>query len=87
MEIVIKIPKKEYNIIKKSKGPMTWAEHLIKEGTPLSENHGRIIDESKITSVYYHIETYENGLCLHHTVIDGTNAPTIIEADEAESEE
>ena len=54
-------------------------------GTPLPEHHGRIIDESKITSVYYHEENYDrNTVRCYHTVIDGTDAPTIIEGSESE---
>lgn len=44
IELVIKMPEDEYNIIKKSKRPMTWAEHLIANGTPLPKGHGRLID-------------------------------------------
>lgn len=35
VELVIKIPEEEYNIIKKSNAPMSWAEYLIKNGIPL----------------------------------------------------
>lgn len=57
------------------------AEAII-NGTPLPGHHGRIIDESKIERVYYHIENSENKrFRLEYTVIDGTDAPTIIEPD------
>ena len=39
IELVIKIPEDEYNIIKKSNSPMTWVEHLIANGTPLPKGH------------------------------------------------
>ena len=44
MQIVIDIPEEEYNIIKNSKRPMVWAEHLIAEGKPLPKGHGRLGD-------------------------------------------
>ena len=53
----------------------------ILDGTPLPKWHGRIIDESKITSVYYHEETYKSTVRNYHTVIDGTDAPTILDAE------
>lgn len=43
-EVVIKIPEEEYEIIKACTAPMTWIEHLIKNGTPLPKGHGRLID-------------------------------------------
>ena len=48
---------------------------IIRNGMSLSKGHGRIIDESQITGTF----TWDNGYieCF---------APTIIEADKAESE-
>lgn len=40
--LIIKIPEKEYNILKNSKMPMTWAEHLISKGIPVPEGHSFI---------------------------------------------
>jgi len=52
----------------------------IRNCTPIPEPHGKIIDESKIKTIYYHMETSENErFHLEHVVIDGTDAPTIIE--------
>lgn len=78
IELVIKIPEDEYNIIKKSKAPMGWVEHLIANGTPLPKGHGRLIDADALWKkwVFDAIGKQE---------ID--DAPTIIEADKAESEE
>ena len=96
IELVIKMPEEQYNMILLSdktamsecvsKEAMMYA---IKNGTQLPEGHGRIIDESKVTSVYYHEEGGEPGsIAFRRIVIDGTNAPTIIEADnESEDEE
>lgn len=80
MEIVIDIPEMLYEKIQNRKADKRTLETVILRGKPLPENHGRIIDESKITSVYYHEENYNrNTVRLYHTVIDGTDAPTIIE--------
>lgn len=48
IQLVINIPKDEYNIIKKSNAPMTWAEHLIANGTPLPKGHGDLIDRNAL---------------------------------------
>lgn len=57
-------------------------EDAVYNSTPLPKGHGRIIDESKITSIYYHEGTAKQGaIALKWGVIDGTDAPTIIEAD------
>lgn len=83
MQIVINIPDEEYNIIKKSKAPMSWAEHLIKNGTPLPKGHGRLLDEKDI------LDTENNDGGWYDLVdmpdyISGVKA--IIEADKTESE-
>ena len=60
----------------------------IRKGTPLPEHHGRIIDESQIKSVYYHEEAVMmKGFQLKNLVLDHTDAPTIIEADEGSDSE
>lgn len=57
----------------------------IRNGTPLPEHHGRIIDESKIHTVYTHTETnINNDIKSIRTIITRTDAPTIIEGSEAE---
>lgn len=78
VEVVIKIPKyylthpQDYSCL----------AECVRRGTPLPKGHGRIIDESEITSIYYHEEKAEQGaINFRGTVIDGTDAPTIIEAD------
>ena len=54
----------------------------IMKGTPLPKRHGRIIDESKINKVYaYKEEAIANNIKAINTMITGTDAPTIIEAD------
>ena len=59
MQVVIGIPEEEYNIIKKSNAPMTWAEHLIKNGTPLPKGHGDLIDVNRKITVPIYDEQYE----------------------------
>lgn len=81
MQIVIDIPEEEYKIIKNCTAPMTWAEHLIKDGTPLPKGHGDLIDVDNITSI-----TLEDSLhCLtwkRDSEIDCyIDAPTIIQAE------
>jgi hypothetical protein len=49
---MIDISEEEFEIIKNSNRPLYYAEHLIKNGTPLPKGHGRLIDESKITKCY-----------------------------------
>lgn len=48
IELVIKIPEEEYEIIKNCTAPMLWIEKLIKNGTPLPKGHGDLKDISKI---------------------------------------
>lgn len=81
IELVIKISEENYNIIKNYKAPMSWAEHVIKNGTPLPKGHGRLIDADDIRVIELeddlHIIRHEKGDGID-TYID---APTIIEAD------
>lgn len=46
MQILINIPEEEYKIIKNYTAPMTWAERLIKNGTPLPKGHGDLVDRA-----------------------------------------
>lgn len=96
MKIVIDIPENTYKRIQ-ALAINNYFEHdicgnsmqRIANGTPLPKGHGRIIDESKITSIYYHEEeARQEAIRVNYLVIDGTDAPTIIEADkESEGEE
>lgn len=76
MQIVINIPDEEYEIIKKSNAPMSWAEHLIKNGVPLPKGHGAIKDVSQIEIPMCEDKTYEKWV-----QVAINSAPTIIEAD------
>ena len=78
MEIVIKIPEEDY--IKISNSNPSYADdfnlyYAIKNGTPLPEHHGRLIDADALTEKAPEIQEYLDVL-----------APTIIEADKEESE-
>ena len=44
IELLIKIDEEEYEIIKACTSFMSWAEYLIKNGTPLPKGHGRLGD-------------------------------------------
>ncbi len=79
IELVIKLSEEEYKIIKNYTAPMTWAEHLIKSGTPLPKGHGRLGDldtlEALIKDEILRHDLNEYG-CLHLV----KHTPTIIEA-------
>ena len=57
MQIVIDVPKQEYNILKNLKIPMTWAEHLIAKGVPLDDVKAVIAEEICLTDNPYTKET------------------------------
>ena len=83
MQIVIDIPEDVYTRLfdngiqdnEISVDDVCEMARAIRLGTPLPKGHGRIIDESQVTGTF----TWDNGFieCF---------APTIIEADKAESE-
>lgn len=84
MEIVIKIPEGLKDVFENRTVTALDVEEMrmaIKNGTPLPEHHGRLIDESKITKCYMPVNQFDvRGI--------RTDAPTIIEADkESENEE
>lgn len=94
IEIVIKIPDEEYNnICLMHKDTIANVYDWIANGIQLPKGHGRIIDESKITQTEWEMIEEEIESHLHDTIIHryrifkGSNAPTIIKADKAESEE
>ena len=80
VEVVIKIPKyylthpQDYSCL----------AECVRRGIPLPKGHGRLIDEERISLSGIHFETERD----HAMMIGRLNsAPTIIEADKAESEE
>ncbi|MCR4802395.1 MAG: hypothetical protein K5895_05250 [Lachnospiraceae bacterium] len=94
IELMIKLPKGIYVASQmldiKPDDVVQIPLEVIANGTPLPKGHGKIIDESRITEVY--IETtekeYIHGVLIPPRIkIVGTNATTIIEADNVKSEE
>lgn len=87
VELVIKIPEKEYNIIKNSSGFMTLAESLIKNGIPLPQGHGRllILSEDAVKRELTHLEFSCQSWISDVGLSDATVA--IIEEDKMESED
>lgn len=93
MKIVIEIDDARFKDIQRiaevqlERNHFQTAEQIIANGTPLPKGHGRLIDESQITQVRYHDYISKvDGWQIPHCFIDGTDAPTIIEAD-TESED
>lgn len=89
MHVVIDIPEEEYNIIKKSIAPMTWIEHLIKDGTPLPKGHGDLKDMNSLLDrigLEDNDSNREDNVGEIITLEDFDYIPTIIPAD-TESEE
>lgn len=82
MEIVIKIPEEIYSHTQEYEVGVFNQENdtklfmAIKNGTPLPEHHGRIIDETQIHKCGWNY-------IKHHAK---TDAPTIIEAEGSDSE-
>lgn len=99
MKLMINISEEDYETAKKVEALYgEWRNDVtsrslkaIANGIPLPKGHGKIIDESQITEVYTQTTEarYFNKVFSipPRIVISGTNAPTIVEADKAESEE
>ena len=103
IELVIKIPEHDKNVIKRfvqgdgcEDFPPSIIEDLIRAvyfGTPLPKGHDRLIEANSVDKIVKPIEpsdagwgmSAETAIRLIHDAFD--KAPTIIEADTAESEE
>lgn len=82
MQIVIDIPDGCYEELNNGQFPVQDAYRLvawIKDGIPLPEKHGRIIDESQIRHIVRFSERELYGDKIRYVKV--TDAPTIIEAD------
>lgn len=79
MKIVIEISDEDYKAIAKGYLPFGAIADAIRNGTPLPEHHGRIIDESQIKHIDCHTEQELYGAKIRY--VKTTDAPTIIEAD------
>lgn len=88
MKIVIDIPEEKYEYINVLNDGITDYQTTlllylaVKNGTPLPEHHGRIIDESQIRYIDCHTEQELYGDKIRY--VKTTDAPTIIEADRGE---
>lgn len=80
MQIVIDIPEEAYDFIKRTSYHTRSLYEAIKNGTPLPKGHGRLIDADALLRKHTEFDAYP----FPSTTIN--NAPTIIEADKAESE-
>lgn len=84
IELVIKIPEEDYERIKNS-DDMNF--NVIKNGTPLSKGHGRIIDYGYVVDAiddWINAEEYRYTNATDYLRKRIANAPTIIEADKGE---
>ena len=94
IELVIKIPEKDYIKISNSNPSYTDDFNLyyaIKNGTPLPKGHGRIGDLNKLESEMYHeafetdteLQKWDSGCWIRYKMFENAiaNAQTIIEAD------
>ena len=95
IELVIKIPEKDYKCLKESEG-CRWSKSIIDgviNGTPLPKGHGRLIDSDaldidNLNRAYGDNFELDFGRLYTTDVVDMIdNAPTLIEADTSESEE
>ena len=89
IELVIKIQEEEYERFKKNQKKEYTASmldvNIIANGTPLPKGHGRLIDANRLRSMYSINRANFNTVVGIQKWID--EAPTIIEADDSESEE
>ena len=86
IELVVKIPEEMWERIKDGYVPLGISKYL-QNGTPLPKGHGDLIDVDNIQ----YIQLEDSLTVLTHTKGDEVDwyieAPTIIEADKAESED
>lgn len=89
MQIVISIPDDVYDECKggdvfyPDTGGIVWEG--VRNGTPLPKGHGRLIDADRLRSMYsINRANFNTVVGIQKWIND---APTIIEADKAESEE
>ena len=75
MKIIIDISEDDYRKVQDGRASVSMMQKAIRNGTPLPKGHGRLIDADRLMRV-------------DHIILESTvnNAPTIIEADKAESE-
>ena len=89
IELVIKIPKEQYNTIKSDlyntfpAEMKEWGLEAIRNGTPLPKGHGRLIDADELKTIIQGNDVLTmTGFNVRICDINAT--PTIIEADKEE---
>ena len=91
MQIVIDINEEEYNLIKRTNSHyLIRYERMIKNGVPLPKGHGRLIDADEFHHILEDMPIRDNDKWfnwLQRACNRLADAPTILEADKAESEE
>lgn len=80
MKIIVDIPDGIYKQYMDDRVRVTDVLHAVRHGTPISEPHGRIIDESQIRHIVCHTERELYGDKIRY--VKATDAPTIIEGSE-----
>lgn len=87
IELVIKIPEEEYNLIKTQVafGITNPLKMRIANGTPLPKGHGRLIDADELKKAIQENDVL-NMTGFNVRLCDINNTPTVIEAGKAESE-
>lgn len=89
MQLVVEISEDTFFDLKKKQN-RTEVDNAVLNGTPLPEGHGRLIDADEYKEHLYACETNDrpsNIMELYERLATVDEAPTIIEADKAESEE
>lgn len=94
VEVVIKIPKKDFEELQSNY--VWWGKYgeYIKNGTVLPKEHGRLIDAKALKDVMYHeafevdsdMQRWDSGNWIRYKMFENAihDAPTIIEADKEE---
>lgn len=85
MRIVIEIPDRIYKIIQNRTLNIMddeILENALRNGTPLPEHHGRLIDADKLP--YEDIESIDGNTYMCVNAYDIDHAPTIIEGSDSE---
>ncbi len=97
MQIVIDLPEKTYHMINAGFYDYGDMNLIIQNGTPLPKGHGRLIDADEFEELFAKMCPSDCGACDPKRKTDGRGrwydtcslidvAPTVIEADKAESE-
>ena len=95
MQIVIDISAEDFENVKCGRGAVSMMRKAIIHGTPLPKGHGRLIDADELKTLSYEVlvdtdnPNRADGLSACNGIVedDIDLAPTIIEADKAESED